>query len=441
MTHFAFLVHGYNGQPADLRYLRCAMATIAEKELGCNDKSNNPKEISSQDRVVIHSCQTNYGQTGDGIAKGGTRILEEILSVIREHSTRSTDDDEEAVDITVSFIGNSLGGLYSRYAIARLAELSSATDEQFILLEGNIRLHLNIFCSTATPHLGISGHTYFSLPRTAEIGIGKIMGQTGRDIFRISDLVRVMCTCPSYLEPLRLFRKRIAYANAYCTDFVVPTSTAAFLNPDSTYPHYTTTPTKDLDGESQTSSYKRGMVVATFNTPPGKSGSRPATPIDLSQDLSEGKRSMFKPTESQRRKNELLEMSNSLDCLGWKKVIVDVREHMPSFKIPNMVKKKSGIESESFTNMENEEMQSLDKGPSDILESRHVASAFSNYEDVLPFPLGHNTMVAVEKKSLTKSVFSGGRPLMDGLAKEILGEIFAWDDDSFSISRHSEMEI
>ena len=114
-------------------------------------------------------------------------------------------------------------------------------------------------------------------------------------------------------------RTQIISLTSSFSDFVVPTSTAgkctwkhehisilfpiyttsdntfsAFLNPDSTYPHYTTTPTKDLDGESQTSSYKRGMVVATFNTPPGKSGSRPATPIDLIQDLSEGKRSMFK---------------------------------------------------------------------------------------------------------------------------------------------------
>ena len=170
-THFAFLVHGYHGNPADLLYLRTAMAAIAEKK-----KSNTTNQAAGQDRIVIHSCQSNLGRTGDGLENGGRRILGEVLSVIREYSPRDDGNGDEVVDITVSFVGNSLGGLYSRYAIARLSELSNSTDEEFILLEGNIRLYLNIFCSTATPHLGISGHLYFPLPRSAEVGIAKLLG-------------------------------------------------------------------------------------------------------------------------------------------------------------------------------------------------------------------------------------------------------------------------
>jgi len=92
------------------------------------------------------------------------------------------------------------------------------------------------------------------------------MGLTGEDIFRMSTLIHTMCTCPTYLDPLRSFRKRIAYANAYKTDFVVPTNTAAFLNPDSTYPHHVSEEIKD-DSETVDGGETNGMVVATFHTP------------------------------------------------------------------------------------------------------------------------------------------------------------------------------
>lgn len=218
------------------------------------------------------------------------------------------------------------------------------------------------------------------------------------------------------------------------TDFVVPTSTAAFLNPDSTYPHHISSLNTDSDDEGQGTPSKNGMVVATFNTPPGKSNSRPASPNEENNETNNARRSLLsKSVHSQRHKDQLLEMSNNLDSLGWKKVIVDVREHMP-FKIPNisnMVRKRSGYDAEfAVNNVSNGESQSLEKSSfSDILESRHVASTFSGPEDALHFPLGHNTMVAVEKHGLSKSIFKGGRPLMDGLAKEIVGEIFAWDDN------------
>ena len=58
--------------------------------------------------------------------------------------------------------------------------------------------------------------------------------------FRITNIIKAMCTSTKFLKPLRAFRKRIAYANAYDTDFPVPLQTAAFLNHESTYPHYFT---------------------------------------------------------------------------------------------------------------------------------------------------------------------------------------------------------
>jgi len=121
--------------------------------------------------------------------------------------------------------------LYARYCIFLISSsLATENDNKTMLVEGKIPLHFNVFCSTATPHLGVSGYTWLPLPRPAELGIAKIMGKTGEDLFRLNNIVYEMATCSIFLEPLSLFRKRIAYANAYHTDFPVPSETAAFLN-------------------------------------------------------------------------------------------------------------------------------------------------------------------------------------------------------------------
>lgn len=435
-THFCFLVHGYNGRPADLLYLRTAMADAAEKEFldiqGRDAAPSNNTAILNSKKIVFHSCQSNWGRTSDGVEKGGQRILEEIRSVIREQIGTDQQLQDKPVNITVSLIGNSLGGLYSRYAIAKLAEGSNVPDEEFLLLDGKVRAHFNIFCTTATPHLGVSGHTYIPIPRSAEIGIGKIMGQTGRDIFRLSDLIKTMCTCPSYLKPLGSFRKRIAYANAYKTDFVVPTNTAAFLNPESTYPHHISD--DDGNGVQNVTTPKNGMIVATFHTPPGNPTN--TRYVNRNSDSLGCTQEPESPSVRERCKDmdELLNMSTCMDELGWKKVIVDVREHMPvSIRIPSIVKRKSsGMQSSSSDSDSNgTDSNSVEKIPKyGIVESRDIANAFSTPTDILAFPLGHNTLVAVEKHGLSKTVFQGGRPLMDELAKEIVQEILAWDPNS-----------
>lgn len=148
IAHFVFLVHGYNGKPADLLYLRTAMAGEAERRLASNAQ-NRDATLSSGSHtkeIVFHSCQSNWGRTSDGIEKGGERILDEIRSIIDSHI--QIDEGDEHTSITISLIGNSLGGLYSRYAIAKMAEESDVVDEEFFLLGGKIKAHFNIFCTT-----------------------------------------------------------------------------------------------------------------------------------------------------------------------------------------------------------------------------------------------------------------------------------------------------
>lgn len=431
VTHFCFLVHGYRGKPEDLSYLRSVMKMEAKQRLRANeedetgevdssaksspnelDKKNDTEPTSPhQSRLAIHNVQANLGKTSDGVAKGGDRVLEEIITVIRNqcHKQQSTDRPDQPMDVTLSIVGNSLGGLYSRYAVSRLFAMYPPTKTQssmVVMVDDWIRIHLNIFCTTATPHLGVSGNTFFPVPRSAEIAGGSLMGQTGRDLFRIeSNLLKTMCTCPTFLHPLASFEKRIAYANAYQTDFVVPTQTAAFLNPESSHPHYF-------------ESGRDGMIVATFRTETVKGRIKKTLPQDDNE-----------PFSADSHSEDLLQMSNALDKLGWKKVIVDVRSQLPRIKHPlNLVRKisllSSSFDSTDSDNVVKNEDDSL--SPSAPIPSKDILKFFSGSEGEISFPLGHNTLVAVDHQAVVSTVFKKGRPVMDKLGNELINEIFSW---------------
>ena len=316
-AHYIFLVHGWLGNDLEMSYLAESFANCiaAEKKIADIDdeiqhdakrvkRSPSQLAVAAQQSafwkdkkhhppIVVHSCKCNVGKTHDGIKNGGTRLAHEIVDFIRldlqklhssgENGTNGENavhDDgkagtEECADehVTYSIVGNSLGGLYARYAISLVPRQLSiprsiatgssttiSTKDTTNIHTNNQRIHLhpNIFCTTATPHLGCSRHTYIQLPRFAEnivaTGIdilstrGSGMGTTGRDLFRLNSdknmkgmssperadeemecVIRNMCLQEKYLGPLRNFKIRIAYANAYQTDFQVPTETVSFL--------------------------------------------------------------------------------------------------------------------------------------------------------------------------------------------------------------------
>ena len=428
--------------------------------------------------MVVHNSVCNEGKTQDGVQNGGDRLVEEMRQVIdtemkkrhpkihinnddteeeeEEQQNENENEEETALiqhdynnnpvtvkendedgeeepkiyDITISILGNSLGGLFGRYAIAKLVERycvqeevpKDSTQPPTWILDGKYRLHLNIFCTTATPHLGVSGHTWLRIPRTAEIGIAHALGQSGKDLFRLNDLLHTMATSPTFLGPLGAFRKRIAYANCYGTDFAVPVGTAAFLSENSTYPH------QFVDDYIVD---ENGMVIAALHTPAQK---------DRGVD-----------EEIEEHSDELHEMSSSLDKLGWKKVFVDIRKEMPSVELPKSIgnslrmrrlnsgdakigdsgsnhstnSANSGAESED--NNENvQNLQALKKQK--LVSSKDVASAFAIPEDNrVALPLGHNMIVAFSRSRLSTFMNKGGRPVVDALAKELVEDIFAWD--------------
>lgn len=469
VTHFCFLIHGHRGLSRDLAYFQAVMQRWVSEELKkqkeegeqrqgeaepkMSPSNGNDKDASKRGThdMVVHNAVCNEGKTQDGVEKGGDRLVEEMRQVIeaemkKRHAGLNVDSnnnnndnnnvDPKVYEITISILGNSLGGLFGRYAIAKLVERHCVKEEPSgkpigkekpaptWILDGKYRIHLNIFCTTATPHLGVSGHTWVRIPRTAEIGVAHALGQSGKDLFRLNDLLHTMATSPTFLGPLGSFRKRIAYANCYGTDFAVPVGTAAFLSENSTYPHHF------LDDYIVD---ENGMVIAALHTPTKEE--------DGDEELEE-------------HSDELHEMSASLDKLGWKKVFVDVRREMPSVELPKSLgerllrqKKQSSDNDIANSSGSNHSRDSLNSTGSDensenaqslqalkkqkIVGSKDIANAVSTPEDNrFALPLGHNMIVAFSRSRFTTFMNKGGRPVVDALAKELVDDIFSWDGSS-----------
>jgi Putative serine esterase (DUF676) len=446
--------------------------------------------------LVVHSPQCNEKKTDDGVVAGGDRLVDEILTFIRKYmlstnTTSDTTDTDKLVDITISLVGNSFGGLYSRYAVAKLAEILQSNDTSQIdmILDGRYRVHFNVFCTTATPHLGLAGHTYVPLPRSAEVGVAAALGDSGRDLFRLNSLLMEMATTKYYLSSLGYFRKRIAYANAYGTDFPVPTRTAAFLSEASTYPHHfdsrstidtqneAATDANVTDNDSNKPLITSEFVVAKLHTKKDSNHTQSDDnnyrndPDQLTDSCDEETNDNDNLDESVI---ELATMSASLDSLGWTKVFVDVRKQIPRIAIsqsllPNSLKTslssteidktattdtsryslspfKSMMAGSSSTRAAQDSSltssssyankacihQLKEKG---VVPSKDVAAAVAattplvttdRGEVSLQWPLGHNMMVAFSRSKWSAYMNKAGRPVVDSLARELVDDIFAF---------------
>ena len=462
--HMFVLVHGFKGAARDLVYLK----TQIEKLTSENQLLNN-----STSSVAVLAAKCNQGNTDDGVQAGGERLVREIYETIRQEIRRmETNGEIRVTDITLSFVGNSLGGLYSRYAAARIREFS--LKERHHLTGSNHtsnemsmfgrKLLYNVFCSTASPHLGTADHTYIRLPRAIELGIAFALQQTGRDLFRLNHLLRDMATQPYYLDALAAFGKRVAYANAYSTDFMVPTETAAFLNAACKTPH-TFLDTQQLlqelqqdessdqvEFEEHVKHYRDNpLIVAALHTdmtyrPANYTEILTQKQTSMEDDQSQGEVSVKNETD------ELVQMASALDSLGWKKVFIDLREDMPlrplklslqengsnllniPIPIPLPPLPFSSKRSPSATDMSAnngnggskrimcQRMQRLRN--QNIVGSHDLVEVLSA-KDKISIPLGHNMIVALNKTTnpimmAFNQLNQRGRPIMDSLAQELV---------------------
>lgn len=200
--HLVVLSHGIMGTGEDLGYLANLL-----KQSGCS---------------VLSSISNEKMKSLGGLKTGGENLASEILDCVANNRNLKR----------LSVVGNSLGGLYTRYAMKLLFNDSDKT------IGG---LKPNRFMSIATPHLGVQNWTFvddfgYTAPMFVKRLVSRSMLSTGRDIFSMEDknseeetLLFKMATNEAYLSPLRCFSDRRLYANLN-RDFVVPLGTAAFMD-------------------------------------------------------------------------------------------------------------------------------------------------------------------------------------------------------------------
>jgi hypothetical protein len=382
--HVLILAHGYKGAASDLSYLQSQVQEGTTSHLLKTSSSSSSSETQdgtrALEKVVVHAATCNEGKTDDGVRNGGERLFKETYEVIEKEIAYMECMDRESgltvTKVTLSLEGNSMGGLYARYAAAKVMDAaqeeyqyltmhqsrtpsnqsfnktrtkqstineSSNHHQESMTIFGR-QFEFKVFCTTASPHLGVADHTYIKLPRTAEVGVAYAMRDTGRDLFRVTDLLREMATSPYYLNALAAFQKRIAYANAYSTDMLVATATAAFLSSKSTAPNhiFLDTSCHSVQGESNRSSksshnehtqyyMNNPLIVAVLETAKTyKISDRHSktTPEDHRCDEEVDEDTVLV-------EDEAYEMARRLDSLGWKKVFIDMRDQM-SIELPSL---------------------------------------------------------------------------------------------------------
>lgn len=346
-THLIVLVHGWMGNAQEMDYMKQSLERQSQK-------------YAPQNKFVIVSPTVNEGRTHDGIAAGGERLAEEVTNLIQEYKSDNS-------ITTLSFVGNSLGGLYGRFALSKL-DLSEVEPM--------------VFCTTATPHLGVSRHTYIPLPRFGEWAVAHILRPTGIDLFNVSPVIEEMAFQSTFTSPLLQFRKRIAYANAHGTDFQVPTCTAAFLCPKSPHPHLIVDDDNDGDDDSTSSEH----FVLTVETQQDENLTDP-TSLPAS-------------------------VGHALDQMGWKKVFCDVRDKIP---LPSMPRPFGGSNDHSIPRQES-------------YTAKELIPIVTAGGSRMHFPLGHQVLVANSKQGWYTAMSAGGRPVVDQMASEMISDIIKFTE-------------
>ncbi|KAJ8541236.1 hypothetical protein K7X08_002052 [Anisodus acutangulus] len=231
-SHLAVMVNGIIGSADDWKY--------AAKQF----VKAYPRDI------IVHCSTSNCSRlTFDGVDIMGTRLAEEVLSVIKKHPHLQK----------ISFVGHSLGGLVCRYAIAKLYEQRSARracgGDMECSLNGstNSRVEEEVskrkiaglepvnFITCATPHLGCRGHKQapafcglYALEKVASKS-SWLLGRSGRHLFlkdcdegRRPLLLRMASDSEDlpFISALQSFKRRAAYANT-CFDYLVGWSTSS----------------------------------------------------------------------------------------------------------------------------------------------------------------------------------------------------------------------
>ncbi|CAA7402345.1 unnamed protein product [Spirodela intermedia] len=193
LDHLLVLVHGILASPSDWLYAESEL----KRQLGSNF-------------LIYASSSNTFTRTFTGIDGAGRRLAEEVIQVVQK--TKSLKK--------ISFLAHSLGGLFSRYAVAVLHSSESGT------IAGLEPIN---FITLATPHLGVRGKKQLPfllgvpiLEKLAPSVGSRLAGRTGRQLFLTDGkpskpplLLRMASDREElrFLSSLGAFRSRMVYAN------------------------------------------------------------------------------------------------------------------------------------------------------------------------------------------------------------------------------------
>lgn len=468
--HVMVLKHGITSNHREMGYVKEALERAYDGSL---EKKNS--------KLMVYSAKCNEKNSLDGIEAGGLRLAKEINDVLRGTATDiareyqhrhcnglSLNNTIKCTKIALSIMGNSMGGLYGRFAL-RYIDWIVPIDLGSTVVEIVIVPH--IFATIATPHLGMKDMSYFKVPKFLEPLAAVIFGQSGNDLFRRSalkkeksgshrknspgvevkgdyeeqyrynDIIERLSLDPKFLNPLSRFSRRIAYANAFSTDIAVPTATAAFL----------------FDDDSESSSDNGSNILDNFK--PRDCASRPSESRHSSHVFVPEFDGKAKVTNNHRKYQEnrngarysvvrfdtaatrhkigfnrtttipssTSDMARNLDSLGWSKVFIDARPHIPSiWKRP--IDKWHKSRSNSFEDFIGGEIGNLEHKNEDNMSSYSSSTLkrqlSGNGFDGNTLPFGHSFLIASDRDPVHRMLYKGGRPFVDRvIAQDIIDEI------------------
>jgi len=542
--HMVVLIHGYLGSSREQEYLGEALFHQLERITNHGDDDDdddhhhhhNDDASSSSSSFVedtttndddVDNCQTtdrnhhhhrpthkfailnskaNMVDSTDGIVKGGERLAVEITEWVRRQTDevvrqqQQQSEEEESIIMTLSMVGNSLGGLYGRYALTELTHIfrndnscsnnihknddsnnnninNNSDDRSNNESNNNDNNKSNppriiplIFCTTSSPHLGVSRETFVELPRWTEPYVSSAFRQrTMDDLFRVNGSTVVMDMCrrrddnydgnnsgnkdekddnnPSddggssnnnnngggggsgggssyrshrshreYLRPLGQFRKRIAVANAYNTDFLVSVSSGAFLSSESDSIHYHLD--SDVTVKQQQSLSLRLMkdiehVALQVVTLPEEDGDDDNAILPTSSMT--GRDKVKSDVDDHDHDDDTSHCVNALDRLGWHKIFIDTRNLLPNFlNLPIPALKPANNNNDKASRHEA------------YYTSGELRDHFQRYGTLLP--VAHPLNMANSRTDWYRKLTKGGQPIVDALAELLVLDMIEFSE-------------
>lgn len=176
-------------------------------------------DLSRRGHAVLLSNSNEFTKSLRGIEVCSEALVNEISDFVKSRGSGNLSQ--------ISFVGNSLGGIFNRHAIKLIV------DKNYF---DQWKLTPHLFMTIATPHLGVYNHnmlddTYIGNSHFLKTTVSSLFFGSGKDLFASEEdsLLFKMGTDARWLDALKLFKKRRLYANLF-RDSVVPITTGAILS-------------------------------------------------------------------------------------------------------------------------------------------------------------------------------------------------------------------